>query len=250
MNRDQRTLPSNRPSTVKNYRTVAMLKLRYIAIVIFCLVVANYIYSFTTLATSKLSNSLRSVTTTTTTEDDNNDGYTPTWKEWYASLVGGGAIKYTRGSTLRTCVDDLPIPGVATGAFSQPSKYWSAQSIVQFDGAQDGTPYADGLPRLVDLRASCCKSQITWPKCWADDTAPEGLHPQLKCCKSLTSRPTMYYEAFRPIPTVSRVEDSSRHPWTTASYLWNVFTHQLLFTRAAWVHLSGNYSQASLNGFK
>ena len=117
MNRDQRTLPSNRPSTVKNYRTVAMLKLRYIAIVIFCLVVANYIYSFTTLATSKLSNSLRSVTTTTTTEDDNNDGYTPTWKEWYASLVGGGAIKYSRGSTLRTCVDDLPIPGVARVPF-------------------------------------------------------------------------------------------------------------------------------------
>jgi hypothetical protein len=133
-------------------------------------VVANYIHSFTTLATSKLSNSLRSATTTT--EYDDNDDYTPTWKEWYASLVGGGEIKYTRGSTLRTCVDDLPIPGVATGAFSQPSKYWSAQSIVQFDGAQDGTPYADGLPRLVDLRASCCKSQITWPKCWADDTAP------------------------------------------------------------------------------
>ena len=76
------------------------------------------------------------------------------------------------------------------------------------------------------------------------------LHPQLKCCKSLRPCPTMYYEAFMPIPTVSRVEDSSRHRWTMASCLWNVFTHQLLFTRTAWVHLSGNHSQASLNGFK
>ena len=92
-----------------------MLKIKYIVIIIFCLVVANYIHSFTTLATSKLSNSLRSATTTT--EYDDNDDYTPTWKEWYASLVGGGEIKYTRGSTLRTCVDDLPIPGVARVPF-------------------------------------------------------------------------------------------------------------------------------------
>lgn len=106
--------------------------------------------------------SFRSITTEET--------YTPTWSEYIQALIDGGSAQYTRGITSRdTCSDTSPLPSTITGSFSQPSKFWSSQAVVQFDLDSNGNPYSDHKPRLVDLQSSCCKSEKRWPKCFADD---------------------------------------------------------------------------------
>ncbi len=84
----------------------------------------------------------------------------------------GGDTKFTRGSTSRVCTDVQPVPGVEAGAFVDPARFWSTASTVEFGG----THYGDGKPRIVDLRAPCCRSEHRWPKCWADDTGRRGDH--------------------------------------------------------------------------
>ena len=100
------------------------------------------------------------------------EAYSPTWREWYEALVIGGDTQFTRGKTSRVCTDVPPVQEVEAGAFIDPARFWSTASTVEFGG----THYVDGKPRIVDVRAPCCRSEHRWPKCWADDTGRRGDH--------------------------------------------------------------------------
>ena len=115
-----------------------------------------------------------------------------TWAQVYKAFVLGGDAQFTSGSIASDddadCVDPSKISG-KYGAFTDPAHFYSASSIVQFDGDR----YADGNPRLVDLRASCCRSEHRWPKCWADDVSNtnaseakvlNSMHPNARAYRS------------------------------------------------------------------
>ena len=96
----------------------------------------------------------------------NNDYRHPTWRSWYDALTVGGDTQFTTGGISRdTCSTDAPLRGDTVGAFSDPTQFWSAASVVQFDAEE----FPDRKPRLVDVRSTCCRSEHQWPKCWADD---------------------------------------------------------------------------------
>ena len=96
----------------------------------------------------------------------------PSWTAWYEAMVRGGDAQFTSGHMAgggeTACIAPRPMPpgrGDTAGAFSDPAHFWSASATVEFGGNW----YADGKPRIMDVRASCCRSMHRWPKCWADD---------------------------------------------------------------------------------